>query len=323
MSSIPIIALTASALLLSPSAASAQEWPSRPVTMMVPFPAGGTADLLARGTAQALSDAFGQPFVVENRAGASGNLAAGAVARSAPDGSSLLFASQAQAALNKFMFKSLPYDPSRDLVPVVLVIKSPVALVAGADAPVSSFQSMIDYAKANPGKLSIGQTGIGSMAHIAYELLQQKAGIKLNGVAYKGGAPMVTDLLGGHLPLASDLLSNFIQLAKEKRVRLLALATPQRLSDLPEVPTVQELIPAPFEAAAWFVIMVRAGTPTDTLQKINAVTNRYLQSARGQELIAKQAVEAGGGTPADAAAFVKLEVEKWEPVIKAANISLN
>jgi tripartite-type tricarboxylate transporter receptor subunit TctC len=208
------------------------------------------------------------------------------------------------------MFKSLPYDPSRDLVPVVLMIKSPVALVAGADAPVSSFQSMIDYAKANPGKLSIGQTGIGSMAHIAYELLQQKAGIKLNGVAYKGGAPMVTDLLGGHLPLASDLLSNFIQLAKEKRIRLLALATPQRLSDLPEVPTVQELIAAPFEAAAWFVIMARAGTPADTLQKINAVTNRYLQSARGQELIAEQAVEAGGGTPADAAAFVKLEVEK-------------
>jgi tripartite-type tricarboxylate transporter receptor subunit TctC len=133
---------------------------------------------------------------------------------------------------------------------------------------------------------------------------------------------MVTDLLGGHLPLASDLLSNFIQLAKEKRVRLLALATPQRLSDLPEVPTVQELIAAPFEAAAWFVIMERAGTPADTLQKINAVTNRYLQSARGQELIAKQAVEAGGGTPADAAAFVKLELEKWEPVIKAANISL-
>jgi tripartite-type tricarboxylate transporter receptor subunit TctC len=123
---------------------------------------------------------------------------------------------------------------------------------------------------------------------------------------------MVTDLLGGHLPLASDLLSNFIQLAKEKRVTLLALATPQRLSDLPNVPTVQELIHAPFEAAAWFVIMARAGTPADTLQKINAVTNRYLQSARGQELIAKQAVEAGGGTPADAATFVKLELEKCE-----------
>jgi tripartite-type tricarboxylate transporter receptor subunit TctC len=289
---------------------------------MVPFPAGGTADLLARGVAQALNDALGQPFVIENRPGASGNLAAGAVARTAPDGSSLLFASQAQAAFNKLMFKTLPYDPSRDLVPVALVIKSPVAFIAGIDASVNSFQSMIDYAKANPGRLSIGQAGIGSMAHVAFELLQQKAGIKLNGVPYKGGPPMATDLLGGHLPVASDLLSNFIQLARERKVRLLALATAQRLSDLPDVPTVQELIHAPFEAAAWFVIMARAGTPADTLQRINAVTNRYLQSAAGKELIAKQAVEAGGGTPADAAAFVKLELDRWEPVIRSANISL-
>jgi tripartite-type tricarboxylate transporter receptor subunit TctC len=321
--SVRVIAVAGAVILLSPCAASAQAWPSRPVTMMVPFPAGGTADLLARATAQALSEELGQQFVVENRAGAGGNLAAAAVAKAAPDGTSLLFASQAQAAFNKFMFKSLPYDPSRDLVPVVLVIKSPIALIAGMDAPVSSFQAMIDYAKAEPGKLSVGQAGIGSMGHISFELLQQKAGIKLNGVPYKGGAPMVTDLLGGHLPLASDLLSNFVQLVKEKKVRLLAVTTARRMSDLPDIPTVQELLQTPFEAAAWFAILARAGTPADTLQKINAVTNRYLQSARGRELIAKQALEAGGGTPADAAAFVKLEREKWEPVIKAANISLD
>jgi tripartite-type tricarboxylate transporter receptor subunit TctC len=323
MPSVRVIVSAIAVVLLSPCAASAQAWPSRPVTMMVPFPAGGTADLWARATAQALSEELGQQFVVENRAGAGGNLAAAAVAKAAPDGTSLLFASQAQAAFNKFMFKSLPYDPSRDLVPVVLVIKSPIALIAGMDAPVSSFQAMLDYAKAEPGKLSVGQAGIGSMGHISFELLQQKAGIKLNGVPYKGGAPMVTDLLGGHLPLASDLLSNFVQLVKEKKVRLLAVTTARRMSDLPDIPTVQELLQTPFEAAAWFAILARAGTPADTLQKINAVTNRYLQSARGRELIARQALEAGGGTPADAAAFVKLEREKWEPVIKAANISLD
>jgi tripartite-type tricarboxylate transporter receptor subunit TctC len=323
MPSVRVIALAIAAMLLSPCAASAQAWPSRPVTMMVPFPAGGTADLLARGTAQALSEELGEQFVVENRAGAGGNLAAAAVAKAAPDGTSLLFASQAQAAFNKFMFKRLPYDPARDLVPVVLVIKSPIALIAGMDAPVKSFETMIDYAKANPGKLSVGQAGIGSMGHVAFELLQQKAGIKLNGVPYKGGPPMVTDLLGGHLPLASDLLSNFVQLAKEKRVRLLAVTTARRISDLPEVPTVQELIHAPFEAAAWFAILAPAGTPADAVQKINAGTNRYLESAGGKALIARQAVEAGGGTPADAAAFVKRELEKWEPVIKAANISLD
>ena len=323
MPSVRVIAVAGAVMLLSSCAASAQAWPTRPVTMMVPFPAGGTADLLARATAQALSEELGQQFVVENRAGAGGNLAAAAVAKAAPDGTSLLFASQAQAAFNKFMFKSLPYDPARDLVPVVLVIKSPIALIAGMDAPVSSFQAMIDYAKADPGKLSVGQAGIGSMGHISFELLQQKAGIRLNGVPYKGGAPMVTDLLGGHLPLASDLLSNFVQLVREKKVRLLAVTTARRMSDLPDIPTVQELLQTPFEADAWFAILARAGTPADTLQKINAVTNRYLQSARGRELLAKQALEAGGGTPADAAAFVKLEREKWEPVIKASNISLD
>ncbi len=323
MPSIRVIALAAGVLLLSPCAVSAQAWPSRSVTMLVPFPAGGTADLVARGAAQALSDELGQPFVVENRPGASGNLAAAAVAKAAPDGSSLLFASQAQAAFNKFMFKSLAYDPARDLVPVVLVIKSPVALIAGMNAPVSNFQALLDYAKANPGKLSVGQVGVGSMSHVTFELLQQRAGITLNGVPYKGGAPMVTDLLGGHLPVASDLLSNFVQLAKEKKVRLLAVTTARRMNELPDVPTVQELIHTPFEAAAWFVIMARAGTPTDTLQKINAIANRYLQSAKGKDLIAKLAVEPGGGTPADAATFVRFESEKWQAVIKAANISLD
>jgi tripartite-type tricarboxylate transporter receptor subunit TctC len=318
-----IIACAAVALVLSPCVVVAQAWPSRPVTMIVPFPAGGTADLLARGVAQALSDELGQQFVVENRPGAGGNTGAAAVARAAPDGYSLLFASGSLAALNKFMFKSLPYDPTRDLVPVALVIKIPTTIVAGLDAPIGSFQAMVDYAKANPGKLSIGHAGVGSMAHITLELLQRKAGIALTAVPYKGGPPMVTDLLGGHIPLSSDLLSNFVQLAADKKVRLLAVASARRMSNLPDVPSVQELLHTPFEATAWFTVMAPAGTPADIVGKVNAVTNRYLQSPAGKDLIARQSAEPGGGTSAEAAAFVKLELEKWEPVIKAANISLN
>ena len=226
-------------------------------------------------------------------------------------------------AFNKLMFASLPYDPARDLVPVVLVGKSPVVFVASMNGPIKSLPALIEMAKAKPGQLTIGQTGVGSMSHVAYELLQVKTGIRLNGVPYKGGAPMATDLLGGHLPLGSDLLSNFIQLAKDNKVRLLAVASTRRFSDVPDVPTVQETIHAPFEAAAWFAIMARTGTPPDIVQKVNAVTNRYLQSAKAKELIAKASVEAAGGTPADAAAFIKRELETWEPVIKAANISLN
>lgn len=323
MSRFCIAAFAAAAVLLSPSAASSQTWPSRPVTMLVPFPPGGTADLLARGTAQALSDELGQPFIVENRPGASGNLAAATVAKAVPDGHVLLLASQAQAAFNKLMFASLPYDPVRDLAPVVLVIKSPLAFVAGINGPITSLQALIDAAKARPGQITIGQVGVGSMSHVAYELLQQKAGITLNGVPYKGGPPMVTDLLGGHLPLASDLLSNFVQLAKDHKVRLLGVATARRIADVSDVPTVEEEIHVPFEAAAWFAILARAGTPADVVQKINIIANRYLHSAAAKDLIAKSNVEAIGGTPEDAAAFVNSELDKWGPVIKAANISLN
>ena len=150
-----------------------------------------------------------------------------------------------------------------------------------------------------------------------------KTGIVLNGVPYKGGAPMATDLLGGHLPLGSDLLSNFINLAKEKKVRLLAVASANRFGDAPDVPTVAEEINQPFEAAAWFAIMARAGTPAEIVQKVNAVANRYLQSDKAKELIVRASLEPVGGSPAEAEAFVKRELETWAPVIKAANISLN
>jgi tripartite-type tricarboxylate transporter receptor subunit TctC len=316
-----VLAAAVVALLL-PSTASSQTWPNRPVTIIMPQPAGGIADLLARGTAQALSDEFGQPFIVDNRVGASGNLAAAAVAKSAPDGSTFLYATQAQVIFNKLMFATMPYDPARDFVPVIVAGKSPVVFVASMNGP-PSLSAMIETAKAKPGQLTIGQIGVGSMSHVAYELLQLKTGIVLNGVPYKGGAPMATDLLGGHLPLGSDLLSNFISLAKEKKVRLLAVASAHRFGDAPNVPTVEEEINQPFEAAAWFAIMARAGTPAEIVQKVNAVANRYLQSDKAKELIVRASLEPVGGSPAEAEAFIKRELEIWAPVIKAANISLD
>jgi tripartite-type tricarboxylate transporter receptor subunit TctC len=316
-----VLAAAVVALLL-PSTASSQTWPNRPVTIIIPQPAGGIADLLARGTAQALSDEFGQPFIVDNRVGASGNLAAAAVAKSAPDGSTFLYATQAQVIFNKLMFATMPYDPARDFVPVIVAGKSPVVFVASMNGP-PSLSAMIETAKAKPGQLTIGQIGVGSMSHVAYELLQLKTGIVLNGVPYKGGAPMATDLLGGHLPLGSDLLSNFISLAKEKKVRLLAVASAHRFGDAPNVPTVEEEINQPFEAAAWFAIMARAGTPAEIVQKVNAVANRYLQSDKAKELIVRASLEPVGGSPAEAEAFIKRELQIWAPVIKAANISLD
>ena len=207
-------------------------------------------------------------------------------------------------------------------MPVIVVGKSPVVFVASMNGP-PNLPAMIEMAKAKPGQLTIGQIGVGSMSHVAYELLQLKTGIVLNGVPYKGGAPMATDLLGGHLPLGSDLLSNFISLAKEKKVRLLAVASAHRFGDAPNVPTVAEEINQPFEAAAWFAIMARAGTPAEIVQKVNAVANRYLQSDKAKELIVRASLEPVGGSPAEAEAFIKRELEIWAPVIKAANISLD
>jgi tripartite-type tricarboxylate transporter receptor subunit TctC len=316
-----VLAAAVVAFLL-PSTASSQTWPNRPVTIIMPQPAGGIADLLARGTAQALSDEFGQPFIVDNRVGASGNLAAAAVAKSAPDGSTFLYATQAQVVFNKLMFATMPYDSARDFVPVIVAGKSPVVFVASMNGP-PSLPAMIETAKAKPGQLNIGQIGVGSMSHVAYELLRLKTGIVLNSVPYKGGAPMATDLLGGHLPLGSDLLSNFISLAKEKKVRLLAVASAHRFGDAPDVPTVAEVINQPFEASAWFAIMARAGTPAEIVQKVNAVANRYLQSDKAKELIVRASLEPVGGSPAEAEAFIKRELETWAPVIKAANISLD
>jgi len=221
------------------------------------------------------------------------------------------------------MFKNPPYDPVRDLAPVILAAKSPIAIVAGLDAPVSSFPTMIEFAKARPGVLTIGHAGIGSMAHMTAELIQLKAGIRLNSVPYRGGPPLTTDLLGGHVELASDLLSNFVRLAKDGKIRPLAVTSARRMGDLPDVPTVAEELGSALEATAWFAIMAPAATPGDVIAKMNGIANRYLQSAKGQELIARGAMEAGGGTPSELSAFIKAELEKWEPVISAGNFSTN
>lgn len=303
-----------------PCIASAQDWPNRPVTIVVPFPAGGTADLLARELAQALSDDYRQQFVVENRTGAGGNLAGAAVAKADADGSTLLFASQSQAALNQLMFKNLSYDPMRDLVPASLVVKMPLALIAARSAPVATFEEILEHGRANPGKLTIGNPGVGSMGHIAAELLQQRLDVKITHVPYRGGAPLVTDLMGGHLQFGVDLIANFLRLAKAGEVRALAVTSVGRQSVLPDVPTIQERLGSPFEATAWFAMMVPTGTSIDARRKVSVTTDRFLRSSKGQELIATQALEAAGGSPDEATAFINAEVAKWRPVIKAANI---
>jgi tripartite-type tricarboxylate transporter receptor subunit TctC len=277
---------------------AAQTWPSRPVTLVVPFPAGGNADVIARALAAELSEKLGQQFIVDNRTGAGGNIGGAAVAKAAADGYTLMFGTPGPIATNKLMYKSLPYDPEKDL------------------------KELIAYAKANPGKVNAGNPGNGTLGHITSELLQQHTGTKMTHVPYRGTTPLTTDLLGGQIDVALDFMSTYIPLVKDGKVRALGVTSSARVPELPDVMTVQEAGFAGFEASAWYAIVAPTGTPSEAIRKINAVANDYLNSPKGKTQLATFAMQGGGGTPDDLAAYIRSELAKWGPIIKAANISM-
>ncbi|MGD9770096.1 MAG: Bug family tripartite tricarboxylate transporter substrate binding protein [Pseudolabrys sp.] len=311
----------AAAMLLSATAASAQTWPSRPVTLVVPFTAGTTSDVIARGLIEHLATKLGQPFIIDNRGGAGGNIGGAAAAKAVPDGYTFLFATTGPAATNKLMYKDMPYDPDRDFAPVVLIGKAPVIVVAKKEAPFSTLKEMIDYAKANPDKLTAGFPGNGTLGHITGELLQARAGIKLVDTQYRGSPPIITDLIGGHIDVGMDSMAAYVPMVKDGKIKALAIAGGKRWSKLPDVPTASESGLRGFEAAVWYVILAPTGTPADVVAKLNAATNEYIKSEKARTFFDNLGVEASGGTPADAKAFMASEVEKWAPIIKAAKIS--
>jgi tripartite-type tricarboxylate transporter receptor subunit TctC len=305
-----------------PSIAWAQSWPSRPVTVILPFAAGGGTDLLARALAQDLSERLGQQFVVDNRAGGGGNIGAGAVAKAAPDGYTILFGTPGPLANNKLMYKNLPYDPEQAFTPIVLIAKSPLIVAAKTSLPVKDIKELAAYAKANPGKLNVGVPGNGTLGHITALLLQKELGISMTSVPYRGTALVINDLLAEQVDLAMDFMPSYVPLAREGKIRALAVTTTERSSDLPDVKTVQDSGFKGFEATAWYALAAPAGTPNEIIEKLNAATNAFLKSPKGQEVLAKLSMQAVGGSPADLKAFIASELQKWGPVVKEANISM-
>ena len=298
-----------------------QSWPTRPVTVVVPFTAGTTSDVIARGLAQELNARLGQPFVIENKGGAGGNIGAASVARSTPDGYTILFATTSQAATNKMMYKQMDFDPQRDFAPVILVGKAPVIITAKPDAPYASLAEFITYAKANPNKVTGGFPGNGTLGHITGELLGKKAGIEFGKTQYRGSAAILADLLGGHIDVGMDSLAAYISNVKEGKIKALAIASTKRWSALPNVPTVAESGLPGFEASVWYAVLVPAKVPADIVAKINEITNAWLKDPKTQEFLANLGAETAGGSPADLAAFTQSEIDKWGPIIKDANIS--
>ncbi len=313
--------LAVTALAAAASTASAQTWPSRFVTVIVSFPAGGPTDVLARAIATDLADKLGQQFVVENRSGAGGNVGAASVAKAAPDGHTLLFATTS-VVNNRFMYKNLPFDTDRDFAPIVLISKTPIVLVASLATGLKSLDALIARAKADPGKLNIGTPGHGTAAHITAESLQRLAGFKLTHVPYRGSAPMIADLLGNQIDVVSDLIPTQIPLLKEGKYTGIAVTGSVRSAALPDLPTVAESGFPGFEATSWNALLAPARTPPDVVGKVNAIVNAYLKSDKGRQDLAKFDMQAGGGTPDDLKAFMASEVAKWGPIIKAANITM-
>lgn len=301
---------------------AAEEWPARPVTMIVPFPAGGPADIAARATANALSETLGKQFVIDNRAGAGGNIGGAAVAKATSDGYTLLFTTPAPAALNKLMYKSMPYDPEHDLAPVVLVAKSPLIVTARLDFPAKTLGDLIAYARQNPGKVNVGHPGNGTLGHITSELIQQFAGVKMTQVPYRGTAPLTTDLLAGQIDVAMDFMPTYVPLVADRKISALAVTTSRRTTQLPDVPTVQEAGYKGFEATAWYAVVAPAGTPRDIVGKVNNAVNVFLTSDKGRTFLEQNTMQGAGGSPDDLKTFIAGELAKWGPVIAAAKISM-
>jgi len=301
---------------------AADNWPSRPVTIVMPFAAGGGGDSLARAIAAELSEKIGGRFIVENRTGAGGNIGAAAVAKAEPDGYTLLFASNGPGAVNKLIYKDMQYDPERDLVPIVHVCEVPLIIAAGLTAPVKSLAELVSYAKANPNKLTCGTPGNGTLGHISAVLLQQQTGIKLNHVPYRGSAPLASDLMGGQVDLAFDFLATYVQLVNDQRLRGIAIGSKARNDLISNVPTATEAGVAGLEAGGWYALLAPARTPAAMIEKLNNATNAYINSDKGAAQMKALAMSPAGGTPEGLKDFISAEIAKWRPVIKEANISI-
>lgn len=314
------LATAAAVLISSLTQGAAQEWPARPVTMVVPFTSGTTSDVVARALMDHLSKAIGQPIVIDNRGGAGGNIGAGMVAKAKPDGYTILLATTGPAATNKLMYKTMTFDPQRDFADIVLVGKAPVIIVARPNGPANSLQGLIGYAKANPDKVTAGFPGNGTLGHITGKLLQERSGIKFAETQYRGSTPIITDLLGGHIDIAMDSMAAYVPQVQDGKLRALAVASSRRFAGLPDVPNASEAGLPGFEASVWYAMLAPTGTPAPVIAKLNAATNDLLKTAQAKELFEKLGIDVAGGTPNDPRTFVSSEIEKWAPIIKSANI---
>ena len=303
-------------LILTVPAALAQAWPNRPVRILVGFPAGQATDVLARLAAQRLTDATGQQFFVENRPGASGNIAFEMAARAAPDGYTLLMASSGTAAINPALYTKLPFDMDKDFAPIIMMADVPLFLVVNPTLPVKSVKELIAYAKTRPGKIDYASGGSGLTNHLTMELFKAATGLHLVHIPYKGGPPAITDLIGGQVSLMFETGVGILSHVRSGKLRALAVSRAKRTAGAPDLPTVAESGVPDFNATAWISMMAPAATPRDIVTRVNGEINKALGTQDVRERLLALGTDPVGGTPEEFGAMLKVELAKWAKAVK-------
>ena len=317
-----IVAACALACALLPLQSPAQDWPTRTVRIVVPFAPGGTTDITARVMAEHFTAAFKQTFVVENKAGAGGNVGATEVARAAPDGYTYLMGTPGTQAINQFIYPKMPYDTAKDLIPVSFVVKVPNVLLVHPSVPARTLPELIAAMKAKPGAMSYGSPGNGSTGHLSTELLKSQAKVFVTHIPYRGSGPMLQDLLGGQIQMAIDNLPSAIPHIKSGRLIALGVTSPERNAQLPDVPTIASVLPG-YAAESWFVLVAPAGTPAAIVNKMSAEADRILKRPEVITRFQGLGAQPVGGTPAQLGQFIAAETTKWQQVVKTSGAKID
>ena len=310
------------AVLLAASAAHAQQWPARQVRFVVPFAPGGTTDILARLLGQHLSESFGQPFVIDNRAGAGGNIGAAEVAKSAPDGHTIMMGTPGTQAINQFIYSKMPYNTEKDFAPVSFVARVPNVLVVHPGVGVKSLPELISHARANPNKLNSASPGAGTTGHLSLELFKKMTGVQIQHVPYKGSGPALNDLIGGQVQMTIDNLPSALPHIQSGKLVALGVTTEQKVAVLPEVPTVASVVPG-YEASSWFVVMAPAGTPEPVVTRLSGEIDKLLKQPAVLERMKTLGADPVGGTPQQLAKHLATETTKWREVARLSGAKLD
>jgi tripartite-type tricarboxylate transporter receptor subunit TctC len=316
----PMVRILAAVLIAVPLAALAQAWPAKPIRLVVPYPPGGSTDLLGRAVAGKVAEALGQQVLVDNRGGANGTLGSDMVARAAPDGYTFLLGTGATHGITSLMSKSVPYDPVRDFTPITAAAEVPIILVTHPGMPARDVKELLDYGRKNPGKLSYGSSGTGSPHHLAGELLRQVAGVDMVHVPYKGAAPAVQDLLGGQIPSVFTTLSTALPHIRSGKLRAIGLVEAKRQPSAPEIPTIGEAIPGYAMPRSWLGFFGPAGMPEAITRRLNAEIVKAVQSADVRTRLESAGMPVVGTSSDEFARMVRDDMETFRKIVNAAGI---